>query len=692
MKVLSLFTGIGAFEKALKNIGIDYELIGFSEIDKYAIKSYCAIHNVSEEKNLGDITKIDITKLPKDIDLITHGSPCQDFSVAGKQAGGDLGTGTRSSLMWNTINIVTYCKPKYVIWENVKNLLSKKHRHNFDSYLSIMESLGYNNYYDVLNAKDYGIPQNRERVYTVSIRKDIDNGNFVFPEKEELKLRLKDMLEDKVDEKYYLSDKLIAGLIANTERQRAKGNGFTFETTDGDCVAKTVTTRVGACRSGDNYIQVVGKLDIKGHDCVKRVYSGEGLAPTLTDMQGGNRQPKIMIVGNYMPSGHDASRIVDEEGIAPTVKENHGTVTAVAIRGKYNEPVIAASRGRNPDRPGDRTPGILTEQRLEINKQGISNTITTVQKDNYVIEPCLKIKEATKAGYKEAYAGDGVNISGRMKYQRGNVQKEMTQTLMANGSERGVVTPDMRIRKLTPRECWRLMSFGDEDFDKAAFTKTKAYIEGGTKICNAKLKVVKEKQRHIDTDTYVLCTTNNTTEQDYQEKIIKTLCISKEQVEKIQNVNIAIELLEETELKECAISIIKCGDYMETLYTLIKNLEHYHTAIIELEKTDSTSTEKYMKITSEENLDLVKSYIISILIKQIIASKIYGVITQKANIQGLIAIITDYKKNLMIMKLLNLKMEFTTRLNSDTALYKQAGNSIVVNVLEKIFENLFKGE
>ena len=209
MKLLSLFTGIGAFEKALRNIGINYELVGFSEIDKYAIKSYCAIHNESEEKNLGDITRIDITKLPKDIDTITHGSPCQDFSIAGKQAGGDLGTGTRSSLMWNTINIVTYCKPKYVIWENVKNLLSKKHRHNFDSYLSIMESLGYNNYYEVLNAKDYEIPQNRERVYTISIRKDIDKYNFKFPEKEELKLRLKDMLEDEVEEKYYLSEEQI---------------------------------------------------------------------------------------------------------------------------------------------------------------------------------------------------------------------------------------------------------------------------------------------------------------------------------------------------------------------------------------------------------------------------------------------------------------------------------------------------
>lgn len=446
IKYLSLFSGIGAFEKALKNNSIDYKLVGFSEIDKYATKSYCAVHGVDESLNLGDVSKIDLAKLKElgDIDLITHGSPCQDFSIAGRLAGGDKGSGTRSSLMWCTVDIVEAVKPKYVVWENVKNLLSAKNRHNFDGYLEIMDKLGYNSYYKILNAKNYGIPQNRERVFTISIRKDLGL-NYEFPPEIELTKKLKDVLEKDVDEKYYLSDKLIAGLIANTERQREKGNGFAFETTDGDCVAKTVTTRVGACRSGDNYIQVVGKLDIKGHDCVKRVYSGEGIAPTLTDMQGGNRQPKIIV----------------------------------------DEPVIAASRGRNPDRPGDRTPGIPTEQRLEINKQGISNTITTVQKDNYVIEPCLKIKEATKAGYKEAYAGDGVNISGRMKYQRGNVQKEMTQTLMANGSERGVVTPDMRIRKLTPRECWRLMGFGDEDFDKAQAvptSDTQLYKQAGNSI------------------------------------------------------------------------------------------------------------------------------------------------------------------------------------------------------------------
>ena len=176
MRYLSLFSGIGSPEQALKNLGIDFELVGFSEIDKYAIKSYCAIHGVSEELNLGDITKIDIESLPLNIDLVTHGSPCQDYSVAGANKGGDIGSGTRSSLMWNTVTICEHCKPKFVIWENVKNVLSKKHRHNFDKYLDEMDRIGYNNYFKILNAKNYGIPQNRERVFVVSIRKDIDKG------------------------------------------------------------------------------------------------------------------------------------------------------------------------------------------------------------------------------------------------------------------------------------------------------------------------------------------------------------------------------------------------------------------------------------------------------------------------------------------------------------------------------------
>lgn len=201
MKVLSLFSGIGAFEKALERLGIEYELVNYCEIDKYASKSYSVIHNVSEEKNLGDITKIDISSLPKDISLITHGSPCQDFSVAGLNKGGDEDSGTRSSLMYETIKIVKSTKPKYVIWENVKNILSKTHRHNFDNYLKALSDLGYLNYWQVLNAMDYGIPQSRERVFVVSINKDV-NVDFKFPNPIKLKKTLKDVLEDEVDNKY----------------------------------------------------------------------------------------------------------------------------------------------------------------------------------------------------------------------------------------------------------------------------------------------------------------------------------------------------------------------------------------------------------------------------------------------------------------------------------------------------------
>lgn len=203
IKLLELFGGIAACSKALERLGIEYEIVDYVEIDKYAVKSFNAMHNTNYEPQ-------DIRQWDKDIkvDLIMHGSPCQDFSLAGKQAGGDKDSGTRSSLMYETIRIVEKLKPKYVIWENVKNLLSKKHIHNFNAYLETMEQLGYTNYYQVLNAKDYGIPQNRERVFTISIRKDI-NIVFTFPPKQELKLKLKDILEDEVDEKYYLSQEII---------------------------------------------------------------------------------------------------------------------------------------------------------------------------------------------------------------------------------------------------------------------------------------------------------------------------------------------------------------------------------------------------------------------------------------------------------------------------------------------------
>lgn len=220
IQFLSLFSGIGAFEKALDNLGIDYNLVNYCEIDKYASKSYAAVHDVSEELNLGDITKVDTSKLPH-IDMISYGFPCQDISLSGKMRGlfNEDGTPTRSGLFFEALRIIEDTKPKVAIAENVKNLTSKKFKEQFDIVLESLEAAGYNNYWQVLNAKDYGIPQNRERVFIVSIRKDIDNGCFKFPEPFELKLRLKDLLETEVDEKYYLSEERLK-LILNWKAQQ----------------------------------------------------------------------------------------------------------------------------------------------------------------------------------------------------------------------------------------------------------------------------------------------------------------------------------------------------------------------------------------------------------------------------------------------------------------------------------------
>lgn len=307
LKVLELFGGIGACSKALERLGIDYEIADYVEIDKYAVASFNAMHGTNFEPQ-------DICKWNKDIkvDLIMHGSPCQDFSVAGKGAGGDKDSGTRSSLMYETIRIVEKLKPKYVIWENVKNLLSKKHKHNFDAYLETMEQLGYKNYYQVLNAKDYGIPQNRERVFTISIRDDIEK-EFIFPKKQELKLRLKDMLEDTVDEKYYLSDEKTRTVFTYSSYVNKKydefidKNGYVpemfnpYNKTEIKDVAPTLTAQGDSITKSGTVLKCVRISGIFDTEKTKHqagsIYDKEGLSPTLDVMQGGWRQPSI--INNY---------------------------------------------------------------------------------------------------------------------------------------------------------------------------------------------------------------------------------------------------------------------------------------------------------------------------------------------------------------------------------------------------------
>lgn len=213
IRLLSLFSGIGAFESALDRLGIRYDLVNYCEIDKYASKSYSAIHGVSEDKNLWDVTTVDTSKLPKNIDLITYGFPCQDISIAGKLRGFEHeGERTRSGLFFEALRIIEDTKPKYAIAENVKNLVGKRFKNEFEIVLRSLEEAGYNNYWKVLNAKDYGVAQNRERVFIVSIRKDIDRG-YEFPETIPLVKTMKDYLEDEVDEKYYMNNEKAQLLI-----------------------------------------------------------------------------------------------------------------------------------------------------------------------------------------------------------------------------------------------------------------------------------------------------------------------------------------------------------------------------------------------------------------------------------------------------------------------------------------------
>ena len=199
LRVLEAFAGYGSQSIALRNLGIEYEVVAISEIDKYAIKAYEAIHGPTN--NLGDISKIDPKDIP-DHDLFTYSFPCQDLSVAGKQAG--LGKGTRSGLLYECEKVIEAKKPKYLLLENVKNLVGKKFKPQFDEWLEYLEGLGYTNYWQVLNAKDYGVPQNRERVFVVSILGD--HKPYKFADKIPLDRCIADILEDEVDEKYYLSE------------------------------------------------------------------------------------------------------------------------------------------------------------------------------------------------------------------------------------------------------------------------------------------------------------------------------------------------------------------------------------------------------------------------------------------------------------------------------------------------------
>ena len=293
IKVIELFAGVGSQAMALRNIGIDYEVIGISEIDKFAIKSYEAIHG--EVHNFGDISKIE--KLPY-CDLLTYSFPCQDLSIAGQQKG--ISKDTRSGLLLEVERLLLKAKengtlPKYLLLENVKNLVGKKFIKDFERWLSFLNNLGYYSNWEVLNAKDYGIPQNRERIFVVS---SLENMHYKFPNPVELKSKMKDLLEEKVNEKYYLSEQCLKYFTDTKNRNGfIRGEKFNPRKSEDCNTAFAITTRAGS-RPTDNFIIQLGNLknteSFGGNPHTGRVYSPDGISPCLNTMQGGGLEPKIL--------------------------------------------------------------------------------------------------------------------------------------------------------------------------------------------------------------------------------------------------------------------------------------------------------------------------------------------------------------------------------------------------------------
>ena len=308
IKVIELFAGVGSQAMALRNIGIDYEVIGISEIDKFAYKSYEAIHG--KIKNFGDITKIN--KLPY-CDLLTYSFPCQDLSIAGHQKG--INKDTRSGLLLEVERLLLKAKengtlPKYLLLENVKNLVGKKFIKDFERWLSFLNSLGYYSNWEVLNAKDYGVPQNRERVFVVS---SLENMHYKFPKPAELKSKMKDLLEEKVDDKYYLSEKYLKCFSDIKNRNGfIRGERFKPRKLENCNTAFAITTRAGS-RPTDNYIIQ------KGHGFNKGGIK-ENIVPALTKSSWHENN----FVVNINPSGKGMNGNVYRTNLSPTLTTNKG--------------------------------------------------------------------------------------------------------------------------------------------------------------------------------------------------------------------------------------------------------------------------------------------------------------------------------------------------------------------------------
>lgn len=437
-----MFTAFSGYDSqclALNRTDIDYELVGWSEIDKFAIKAHNALFPQWNDRNFGDISKIDWNLVP-DFDLFTYSSPCQDFSNAGKMQGGEKGSGTRSSLLWECEKAIRAKMPKYLLMENVANLVSKKFIGTFQNWLCVLSELGYTNYWQLLNAKDYGVPQNRKRVFVVSILNGIQP--YYFPKAIETDIRVKDILEENVNESYYLSDKYLETFYKTGKVWK----GMSGIVGNVDHFSPTITTNKGEGQ------KIAVKYKQQLEPCFlthKRNDEGKRLRK---DYETG----KVKMQRKYM------------QQLEPRTDGCSNTLTSIQKDNLIIEPdkVVAALRGRETVVLGwtrDSKGNVLDRHPVEI-----SNTITSAKRDNtqnYVVEPTT------------IQLGHGYNQGGEFK--------DVTPTITGSAWHfNNVLKLGYRIRKYTERECFRLMGVADIDSDKITqvVSKTQCYKLAGNSI------------------------------------------------------------------------------------------------------------------------------------------------------------------------------------------------------------------
>lgn len=426
-----------------------WSLVNFCEFDQYATKSYCAIHSVDESLNLGDINEVDENNL-QPFTMICGGSPCQDFSVAGEQKGSvwtckDCGheynpltvhwskrdkcpccdseniEKTRSSLLVEYLRVIRANKPNFGMYENVKNIVGKKFKETtFKLFEEELHEYGYNTYWKVLNAKDYGVPQNRKRVYLIFIKKELDNGKFVFPKGFDNGIRLRDILEEEVKEKYYISEEKVKKFIANLQENETEDE-----------------------LNSPKFIGNINRPDF-GTGYAGGVWDTNNISPTFTTMQGGGRQPHIVC---GIDKSLNSTKFIENANCL-TAREDRG----ISNRKSEGTAVIECIGNVNPSGNG-MNGNIFSED-------GLAPTLTTNKGEGSKI---LQIPR----GFNKGGLHDICPTLSAHSWQCNNFVKEQ-----------------IRIRKLTPKECFRLMGFEDSAYEAASklVSNSQMYKQTGNSI------------------------------------------------------------------------------------------------------------------------------------------------------------------------------------------------------------------